>query len=117
MRWLEKLKQNKFVLGCYAVLTYSEQGRGTSSRFYNPIIEAMGVITYIIVITHYQFTKFELVLYTIDALLFFTILGYLYNKNGILKIDREAQVVRDPIQSRIYQAANIIIMNERRKKK
>jgi len=115
--FIEKLKKNPALLKLYSALTYFEQGKGTSARFYNPIMEGMGVLAYLAILLNLRFTTGQLILYTIDAILFFTLAGYIYNHSGLLKSDKMVQTHRDPIQSKIYEAANIIIRDENEKKK
>ena len=117
MKIIDKIKQHPLLKKLYSSLTYTEQGHGTASRFYSTPAVMLGYISSIVIVTHYQFTILEVIIYIIDSLLFFAIIGYFYNKSGFLKVDQEAQTCRNPIMNEIYQAALIIRRNENEKRK
>lgn len=99
----------------YKSIGYSDRGRGIASKFYGPLPELMIVIGFMKFILNINFTIPELCIWILNVYVSFIIMGYAYTIFGFWKKERKVQTNMDPIQKVIYESAQIIINNNKRR--
>jgi hypothetical protein len=113
----DKIVSNPIIGFLYKGMGYSDRGRGIASKFYGPLPELMIVIGFMKFILNINFTIPELCIWILDVYVFFILMGYAYTILGFWKKERKVQTNMDPIQKVIYEAAQIIIANDKVRQK